>query len=429
MERDLFTKERILELFKEDSKNIDTLIYKAVFEDRSLLVSLKEVLNELGYKGYSIYPLYQEFSKKFLGFTVPAINIRGMTYDVARTIFRVANRLKVGAIIFEIAKSEIGYTRQSPLEYATVILAAGFRENFNLPIFIQGDHFQLNRKAFFTSPEKERENLRNLIKEALEAQFYNIDIDASTLVMIDKPSLDEQQRYNYEVTAEFVQYIREVQPKEVMVTIGGEIGEIGGRNSTPEELRAFMNGLRRTLKVFPGISKISVQTGTTHGGVVLPDGKVATVNLDFQTLKTLSKIAREEFGLAGAVQHGASTLPEEYFSLFPENECVEVHLATAFQNFLYDHPALPSDFREKVYQYLKNNFKQEWKEDVTEAQFIYKIRKKGFGAFKKEWWDLPKDIKTRILEDIENLLEKIFVGLNVKNTKNLVRELFLKTKV
>lgn len=424
MEREFFTKEKVLDLIKKDPKNMDVLIYKAIFEDRTLLVCLKEALRDLGYKGYSIYPLYQRFSEKFLGFTVPAINIRGMTYEVARTVFRVAKRLKVGAVIFEIAKSEIGYTKQPPLEYATVILAAGFRENFNSPIFIQGDHFQLNRKAFFASPEREKESLKSLIKEALEAQFYNLDIDASTLVMLDKPSLEEQQRYNYEVTAEFVQYIRNVQPKDVMVTIGGEIGEIGGKNSTPEELRTFIKGLRKTLKISPDISKISVQTGTTHGGIVLPDGKVATLNLDFQTLKTLSRIAREEFGLAGAVQHGASTLPEEYFSLFPENECVEVHLATAFQNFLYDHPALPSEFREKIYQYLKVNFKSEWKEDMTEAQFIYKTRKKGFGAFKKEWWDLPEEVKTKILEDMESLFEKIFIGLNVKNTQPLVNEIF-----
>lgn len=424
MEREFFTKEKVLDLIKKDPKNMDVIIYKAIFEDRTLLVCLKEALRDLGYKGYSIYPLYQRFSEKFLGFTVPAINIRGMTYEVARTVFRVAKRLKVGAVIFEIAKSEIGYTKQPPLEYATVILAAGFRENFNSPIFIQGDHFQLNRKAFFASPEREKESLKSLIKEALEAQFYNLDIDASTLVMLDKPSLEEQQRYNYEVTAEFVQYIRNVQPKDVMVTIGGEIGEIGGKNSTPEELRTFIKGLRKTLKISPDISKISVQTGTTHGGIVLPDGKVATLNLDFQTLKTLSRIAREEFGLAGAVQHGASTLPEEYFSLFPENECVEVHLATAFQNFLYDHPALPSEFREKIYQYLKVNFKSEWKEDMTEAQFIYKTRKKGFGAFKKEWWDLPEEVKIKILEDMESLFEKIFIGLNVKNTQPLVNEIF-----
>jgi len=414
-------KEEILQKLKENPEKIDKLIYKAVFEDKGLLVVLQEALKKLGYKGYSIYPLYKEFANKFLGFTVPAINLRGMTYDVARTVFRVAKRLKVGALIFEIAKSEMGYTKQTPLEYATVILSAGFRESFDGPIFIQGDHFQFNRKSFFTDPEREKNNIRELIKSAISAQFYNIDIDASTLVILEKETLDEQQKFNYEVTAEMADFIRSIEPKGITVNLGGEIGEIGGHNSTPEELRAFMTGFNKTFKKEIGISKISVQTGTTHGGVVLPDGKVATVNLDFNTLKTLSKIAREEFGLAGAVQHGASTLPEEYFNLFPECECVEVHLATGFQNFIYDHPALPQDFKERIYNYLKNNFKNEWKEGMTEAQFIYKTRKKGFGIFKKDWWDLPTEVKEKILSDMEGLFEKIFKALNVVNTFELVK--------
>jgi fructose/tagatose bisphosphate aldolase len=414
-------KEKILKALKEDKSKIDEIIYRAVFEDQAILKNLQEALKELGYRGYSVYPLYQKFSEKFLGFTVPAMNLRGMTYDVARAVFRVAKRLKAGAFIFEIAKSEMGYTKQPPLEYATVILSAAFREGFEGPVFIQGDHFQLNRKAFFANPDKEKNNIKKLIEDAISSQFYNIDIDASTLVVLEKESLDEQQKYNYEVTAELSEFVRSLEPSGVTVNLGGEIGEIGGHNSTPEELRAFMNGFNKTFKGKIGISKISVQTGTAHGGVVLPDGKVAEVKLDFNTLKTLSKIAREEFGLAGAVQHGASTLPEEYFHLFPENECVEVHLATGFQNFIYEHPALPSEFREKIYTYLKTNLKNEWKEGMTEAQFIYKTRKKGFGIFKKEWWDLPQDVKEKILSDMEGLFEKIFKALNVPDTLELVK--------
>ena len=406
---------------KETPEEIDKILYKAVFENKELFIPLQESLKQLGYKGYSIYPLYREFSKKFLGFSVPAINIRGMTYDVARTIFRVAKKLKVGALIFEIAKSEMGYTKQSPLEYATVVLSAGFREKFEGPIFIQGDHFQFNRKSYFADADREKSNIKNLIKEAISAQFYNIDIDASTLVVLEKESLEEQQKHNYEVTAEMAEFVRSIEPEGITVNLGGEIGEIGGHNSTPEELRVFMKGFNRVFKREVGISKISVQTGTSHGGVVLPDGKVATINLDFNTLKTLSKIAREEFGLAGAVQHGASTLPEDYFNLFPECECVEVHLATGFQNFIYDHPALPQEFREKIYSYLKTNLKNEWKEDMTEAQFIYKTRKKGFGIFKKDWWDLSSEIKEKILSDMEGLFEKIFRALNVVNTSDLVK--------
>ncbi|MGC8966310.1 MAG: class II fructose-bisphosphate aldolase [Caldimicrobium sp.] len=410
---------------------LDQILYQAVFEENleeknRKLKTLLQTLNDKGYKGESIYPLYRKFSEKFLGFTVPAMNIRGMTYDVARRIFRVAKRLKVGAFIFEIAKSEMGYTKQDPLEYATVILSAAYRENFDGPVFIQGDHFQLNRKSFFANPEREKESLKRLIKEALSAQFYNIDLDASTLVELEKETVEEQQRYNYEVTAELAEYVRALEPEGVIVNLGGEIGEIGGHNSTPEELRAFLTGFNKTFKGKIGLSKISVQTGTSHGGVVLPDGRVAEVALDFNVLKTLSRIARNEFGLAGAVQHGASTLPEEAFYKFPESECVEVHLATGFQNFLYDHPALPEDFREKIYHYLKTNLKHEWKEGLSEAQFLYKTRKKGFGIFKKEWWDLSEEVKEKILSDMEGLFEKIFKALNVVNTKDLIKEIFNK---
>ncbi len=123
--------------------------------------------------------------------------------------------------------------------------------------------------------------------------------------------------------------------------MGGEIGEIGHQNSTPEDLRAFMVGLKDKLgKGLAGISKISVQTGTTHGGIVLPDGSIAQIKLDFNTLKTLSEIARREYGLAGAVQHGASTLPPEAFHKFVECETAEVHLATDFQNMIYESATL-----------------------------------------------------------------------------------------
>ncbi len=407
-------------------RDLDARVYEAVFgeEERKTqrLLKLKEAVKAEGVRSASVYPLYKEMAREFLGFTVPAINIRGLTYDVARAAFRVAKRLSVGALIFEIAKSEIGYTRQRPLEYAAVVLSAALREGFEGPIFLQGDHFQVNRKAYHLNPDAEKNALKSLIKEAIEAEFYNIDIDASTLVDLEREEVSEQQRPNYEVTAELATFVRSVEPEGVTVNLGGEIGEIGGHNSRPEELRAFMDGFNRCFSGKDGLSKISVQTGSSHGGVVLPDGSVAKVKIDFDTLRVLSEIARREYGLAGAVQHGASTLPEDYFSIFPDVGCAEIHLATGFQNVIYDHPALPNEFRQKIYSYLKEHLRNEWKEGMTEAQFIYKTRKKGFGIFKKEWWDLPESVKAPIMESLEEVFEKIFTALKVTNTLELVRK-------
>ena len=42
------------------------------------------------------------------------------------------------------------------------------------------------------------------------------------------------------------------------------------------------------------------------------------VKIDLKTLEELSRVARTDYGLGGAVQHGASTLPPEAFDAFPQ---------------------------------------------------------------------------------------------------------------
>jgi len=406
------------------SSLMDGLIYEAVFseEDRKkiLLTLVKEIAKACGAMPASIHDLYEEMGRNYPGFTVPAINIRGLTYDVAKVIFRKALEKNVGALIFEIARSEIGYTKQRPLEYAAVVLAAAVKEGFRGPVFIQGDHFQLVRKNFLSDPDAETGYIKGLIKEAIEAEFYNIDIDSSTLVDLEKPTLKEQQRPNFEKTAELAAFIRGIQPRGIDISIGGEIGEIGKKNSTPDEMKAYLDGFRETFKGDKGLSKLSVQTGTSHGGVVLPDGTLAKVKIDFETLRQLSELARKEHGLSGAVQHGASTLPEEAFHMFPETGTSEVHLATGFQNIIYDSQHLPAAFRAEVYNYIKTEFARERKEGQTEEQFIYSTRKKGFGTLKKKWWDLGADIREPIMMELEKKFDLLFTTLRVGNTTDIV---------
>ncbi len=406
---------------------IDDLIYTAVFsEDENAKEEAKrlirEIANEFGAVASSIHDFYMAMGRGEVDkITTPAVNIRGMTYDVARQMFKVANNHDVGAFIFEIAKSEIGYTFQRPSEYAACVLAAAIKEGYKGPVFIQGDHFQFNAKKYQEDPEKELQSIKDLTAEAIEAGFYNIDIDPSTLVDYSKPTLKEQQYHNYICTAKMTQFIREIEPEGVTVSVGAEIGHIGGKNSTVEEFEAFMEGYLEELpEGMPGISKISVQTGTEHGGIPLPDGTVAKVKLDFNVLRDIGKVAREKYGLGGTVQHGASTLPDELFDKFPENNCCEIHLATGFQNIMYD--LIPEDFKNKIYSWIKENLKNEWKEGWTEEQFIYKTRKKGFGPFKYEWWTLDKEYKDKILEALYKKFEFLFEKLNVFNTKELVQK-------
>ncbi len=412
-----------------EKDNIDFLVELAVFGDNDhTRDEHRRIIREMA-AGYGIFPasiqgLYEAAGRDaYHGITVPAINIRGITYPVARSVFRSALKDGVGAFIFEIARSEIEYTKQSPEEYAACVLAAAIREGFKGPVFIQGDHFQVRRAAYRQNPENELNDLKVLIRDSIQAGFYNIDIDASTLVDMSRPGLEEQQATNSQVTAEMTRFIRSVQPPGVTVSIGGEIGEIGQGNSTPGDLKAFMGGYLKLLgDNVKGISKISVQTGTSHGGVVLPDGSIARVSIDFNTLRELSRTARAEYGLGGAVQHGASTLPDEAFDMFPQVDTLEVHLATGFQNIIYDSPHFPGELLAALNRHLDSQYAQERKTGETEEQFIYKTRKRAFGDFKKELWNIPEPGLNKIMEELQDRFSLIFRKLNVANTVELVQK-------
>lgn len=418
------------ELMREEG--IDTLVYNAVFNkcEEVMLetrVIIKYLAEALGVKLSSIQPLYEAMGRgEVSGYSVPAINIRGFTYDAARAVFRTMARGKVGPVIFEIAKSEIEYTEQRPSEYTAVILAAAIKEGYKGPVFMQGDHFQINAKDYLKDKEKEVFALKDLIREAVGAGFYNIDIDASTVVDLARPTVDEQQRPNFEITAELTRLIREIEPSGVTVSVGGEIGEVGGKNSTEEELRAFMEGYNSNIgSDIKGISKISVQTGTSHGGVVLPDGSIAEVKVDFDTIERLTKVSREVYGLAGVVQHGASTLPDDSFHLFAERGASEVHLATGFQNIILDSKEFPTDITRDIKQYLKLKHSKEKKPDHTEQQFVYKTRKKAFGPFKERIWTMSRERREKISKELEDRFEMLFTSLNVKDTAEEIGKYFV----
>jgi hypothetical protein len=175
--------------------------------------------------------------------------------------------------------------------------------------------------------------------------------------------------------------------------------------------------LKKLDKNAVGLSKISIQTGTSHGGIVLPDGTMAKVNVDFNCLMELGKVARE-YGLGGAVQHGASTLPEEAFGHFVNYEGLEIHLATNFMNMWYDN--IPASFKNEIYKYLDVSAAGERKSDMTDEQFYYKNRKSAVGPFKKQSWDLPEDVRAKIGKAWEDQFIKLFTLLGLKGTAQIV---------
>jgi fructose/tagatose bisphosphate aldolase len=375
---------------------------------------------DLGIYPASIHDLYMARGRGEVPsiFTVPAMNLRVLSFDAARAVFRAARSMDSSAFIFEIARSEMGYTDQRPAEYTTSILAAAIAEGYKGPVFIQGDHFQVSIKRYNSDQKAEIDALKTLIRESIAAGFYNIDVDTSTMVDLSQTTIPAQQVLNTQLSAMLTTYIRTVQPEGVTISIGGEIGEVGGHNSTEDELRAYLDGYRSELNNqitgITGLSKISIQTGTSHGGVVLPDGSIAQVSVDFDTMKNLSKIAQKEYGLGGAVQHGASTLPEDAFGKFLEAEACEVHLATNFMNMFFDR--IPASLRDEMYAYLREKSAAERKPDMTDEQFYYKTRKNAVGVFKAKSWHLPTEVKREIGAAWEEQFRMLFRQLGQSGT-------------
>ncbi len=403
-----------------------------------------EAAQELGAKVASPNALYAAMADGKLDerapFTIPAINVRGDSLDTARAVFRAAIDGNVGPLTLEVARSETGYTAQSPMEYAAVMQAAAMMEGYEGPFFLQGDHVQLKAKAVRAGGEAEateRATHSNLIKAFMAAGFGALDLDMSPLEdrRADESDLswDAQQRENYTATAVCTAMVRQLEQQMGLpwsVLVGGESGEVGKMNSRDVDLIAFGEGFQR---VYPGelerlglptdaegVRKIAVQSGTSHGGVPLPDGSVAQVKLDMAVLKKAREVSRR-FGWAGGVQHGASTLPNEAFNLFPANGAVEVHLATGFQNQLYDL-AITGALRGRIYQYLVQNFRSEWKEadGQTWEQFVYKTRKKGLGPFKRTIWTIEDSLRQAAADALTAQFAFLFGELGVRDSQDLL---------
>jgi fructose/tagatose bisphosphate aldolase len=423
-------------------KTIENLVKAAVVdenEDRHYIARylVRKVASAAGVYPNSIHELYLARGRGEVpnNFTVPAINLRGLTFYAARIIFRIANKINAGAYIFEIARSETGYTDQRPSEYSANILGAAVAAGYKGPVFIQGDHYQISTSRYIEDPDSEINALKELTKEAINAGFFNIDVDASTLVDLSKDTVVEQQELNSELTVMFIKYIRDLEPEGLTVSIGGEIGEVGDENSTEEELRAYLDNYIDDLKKIDpnevGLSKISVLTGTSHGGVVLPDGSIKDVAVDFDLLQQLGKVSRESYGLGGAVQHGASTLPETAFSKFAEYETLEVHLATNFMNILYDE--MPADLKSEIYAYLDKNYAHERKSGQTDEQFYYKTRKRALGEFKKKIWRLSPDQLAKVNAAWKIQFRDLFDRLGMADTRQYVdqhiREVVIEPKL
>lgn len=393
----------------------------ATEEQRAKRVArLRAMADEAGVWPASIGPIYRGLAQGDLPpMTVPAMNLRGLTYDAARAAWRAARALDAGPTMFELAPSEADVSKQRFDEYAAMVLAAAAREGHRGPVFLQGDHFGL-----YEDTSEDFASVQALGREALSAGLMQIDIDAAGLADMAADDPYERQKGNARATARMIVALRSKAGGDVRgdvggdIVFGGEVGEIGGENTDPADLRAFLDQVTAAMPDgVPGLGKVSVQTGTRHGGIVTAAGGTAEMPLDVSLVTQLSGIARDEYGLPGVVQHGASTLTTQQLAQLPEAGVIEVHLATGIQNLILDHPALPAELLERMKRELVGPVSHAesgvYDEAKTPEQKFYQNRWRAWGQYKHELWSMPDPVKQEIGDTLEAWFRELFTALQV----------------
>jgi fructose/tagatose bisphosphate aldolase len=405
-------------------KDIFSLALAARENRKPIAIRILNFIWEKGLYPASIAPVYQALGRGELPpMTIPAFNVRGLTYPLARSIWRTAIQLNCGPIIFELAPSESSGCDQTFEEYAAMVMAAAYQEGYRGPVFLQGDHFNLDSADDLI-------RLEELAIEVIETGFYQLDIDGSHLYDSQSDSLAGFHAPNAQITAQLIETLRNSQPRTIHIALGGEVGEIGGRNTTVDDLVAFHGELQKYLPDnISGLDKISAQTGTTHSGIVLPDGTTGRMSVDFDLIAKLSGQARQ-FGWSGLVQHGASTLRMEDLAQLPAAGVVEVHLATQIQNILFDHPAFPLALRNQMKAELVSTTRGaegdhlDQSEELTEAQRFYQARWAAWGLYKTEIWQLPPDVLLQVGESLAEWATSIFQALQVTDRNQVLRDFY-----
>ncbi|MEX2540845.1 MAG: class II fructose-bisphosphate aldolase [Trueperaceae bacterium] len=402
--------------------------------------ALRRQAADAGVHAGSIGAVYRAFAEgKLAPMTVPAMNLRGLTYLLARAVFRAVDRLDAGPVMFELAPSESDVSDQSFAEYGAQVLAAAAREGHRGPVYLQGDHFEVAYDS-----DGGHSALMERSRAAVAAGVRQIDLDAAGLADGSAPSANERQRPNALATAHMLAFLRRLDGGDELV-VGGEVGEIGGANTTPEELRTFLTAVSDALPAgMRGLDKVSVQTGTRHGGVVRKDGSVGEMSVDLELTAILSDVARSEFGLPGVVQHGASTLSTAQLAQLPDAGVIEVHLATGIQNLVFEHGALPREFTDRINRELDSTAEirpddggesashaesghYDAPGELSERQRFVMNRWKAWGRYKRELWTLESGVQASLGEAMEAWATELLTALQVAGKREAVGHLVVST--
>ncbi len=258
--------------------------------------------------------------------TIPVFEISGLTYEGARQLFRSAGANNARAFVLSIPREEAQKSARAVDNFVTIGLAAALREGVTGPLFFEAA-LPLRKGPYENDPSGEWSALKTLAKNAVAAGVFNFRIDMSPLTEFSGATFEDQHAANADRTVDLIRVIRDVEPKEVSISIAGTLVTAPQRMPGIDDLRAFLDRVIRELKVEArnpiGLSHLLL--GGVNEKFVTPPPFVPAPEdkRPVWEMEQCSELATSAYHLAGISVVGEETWSDAFYEYFPRANAAE----------------------------------------------------------------------------------------------------------
>jgi hypothetical protein len=403
---------KIIDAHRLREERIDALVYNAMFQPSERVRYFLSWLIRQVAAGNAIYPaslqgLYTAAARgQTPTLTLPAISLRVMTYAGGRAAFRAARETGAGALAFNLDAA--AKPAQSPLDYATCLLAAALREGYEGPLFLQANFLHERPMADEPAHSDELERLKELVEEALNEAFFNLELDATRMENLTLPDLSAQEQACYADCAELASFVRQTEPGGVGSAIGIQFNSRGDPEHRVQRLRAFMTGFETEFTSraghVPGISKFNLNIR----------GKV-----DLDIAADFAEVARREYWLPTSVSMDSAAMPDDVIEAVADLPFVGAHLGSRLEDRILDHLAFPGQLRQAMQHWIDTTYGEAHQPGEGDEDFYRAMRPLAYEQFKREMWDLPRQTQEAIMADLQTGLVEDIKRLKVEDSIHL----------
>ncbi|MFH1722456.1 MAG: class II fructose-bisphosphate aldolase [Candidatus Altiarchaeota archaeon] len=323
---------------------------------------------------------------------------------------------KRATLLFEIAKSEIGYTGLAPAEYYESITRKASELGFDIPYAIHADHITVKSPG-----EADVQSAEDLIKAELSAGFTSFAIDASHIYDTEGESVAERLAGNIDVTTKLAKLI----PKEFSLEV--EVGEIGKKDpktgkqelTTVEEAVTFIEALQAN-GIEPDL--IATHNGSTHGNIYDAEGNVIEqVGIDEQRTRDIAK-AIKHLGVQIA-QHGITGTPLNLMHRLIDAGIAKGNVATNWQNIAID--SFPKDLNEKMKSWTMASEQvaamRQKKPNMSDGEILGKNIKHAIKVHKDLIAQLTPDQQAKVTKATKESAMAFFEAFNAVGSADAVK--------